>query len=171
MSRVGHYRGGMLTAPEDHQLAELLPGTWKVVATNFPMWLNGERSDPTFEYTLRSSSPLVLGDDVSYTTPDGTVKHIRGVDRWHGSGFVWRGTGLTRLVSSFWSVPGVSKAGTIAAIRFNKSWVSPAGIDIIVRDGIDFPEPRAAVATESERFGLSAEDFASLTWLADQSAR
>jgi hypothetical protein len=168
MSLRGHYRVGMLTAPDEHQLADLLPGKWKIVATNFPMWLNGERADPTFEYTVRSTSPLVLGDDVTYRTADGTEKHIRGVDKWHGSGFVWRGTGLTRLVTSSWSVPGVSKAGTIAAIRFAKSLVSPAGIDIIVRDGVDFPEPRAAVASESERFGLSAEDFASLTWLSEQ---
>ncbi|HEV7950723.1 MAG TPA: hypothetical protein VGP24_13240 [Glaciihabitans sp.] len=155
----------MLTAPDDHQLAQILPGDWKIVATNFPMWLTGERSDPTFSYRLISENPLVLGDDVSYTTAAGVRKHLLGVDRWKGRDFTWRGKGLTRLVASSWSVPGVNVAGTIAAIRFSKSLVSPAGIDIVVRADADFPEPRAAVATESQRFGLTAEDFASLTWL------
>jgi hypothetical protein len=158
----------MLTGPDEHQLAELLPGDWTVVATNFPMWLNGERLDPTFSYRLLGTDPLTLEDDVAYTQPDGTAKHVRGVDRWREEGFVWRGTGMLRFVGSAWSVPGVSKAGTIAAIRFSKSLISPAGIDIVVRKGIEFPEPRAAVASESERFGLSAEDFASLTWLSEQ---
>jgi hypothetical protein len=160
----------MLTAPDEHQLADILPGTWRVVATNFPMWLRGDRLDPTFTYGALGTQPLTLDDTVSYTTPTGEVKQLRGVDTWRGHNFVWRGKGLMRLISSTWSVPGVSAAGTIAAIRFNKSLVSPAGIDIIVRDGIEFPEPRAAVAAESKRFGLSAEDFASLTWLFEQNA-
>ncbi|PRY70174.1 hypothetical protein B0I08_101302 [Glaciihabitans tibetensis] len=160
----------MLTAPDEHQLAEILPGTWRVVATNFPMWLRGDRLDPTFTFATRGTEPLVLTDDVSYTTQTGEVKHLLGVDTWRGEGFVWRGKGLGRLVSSSWTVPGVSAAGTIAAIRFSKSLVSPAGIDIVVRDGISFPEPRAAVATESKRFGLTTEDFASLSWLSEQNA-
>jgi hypothetical protein len=121
--------------------------------------------DPTFTYELLGTEPLVLGDDVGYTTPDGETKHILGVDTWRGDGFRWRGKGLLRVASSSWSVPGVTKAGTIAAVRFSKSMVSPAGIDIIVRDGAGIAEPRAAVANESEAFGLSTEDFASLTWL------
>jgi hypothetical protein len=158
----------MLTAPDEHALAELLPGTWRVVASNFPMWLGTDRLDPTFSYVLLGTEPLRLADDVSYTTETGEVKHILGVDQWRGQGFRWRGKGLLRLTSSSWTVAGVSKAGTIAAIRFSKSLASPAGIDILVREGAYFPEPRAAVAAESERFGLTAEDFASLTWLSEQ---
>jgi len=158
----------MLTAPDEHALAELLPGTWRVVASNFPMWLGEDRLNPTFSYGLLGTEPLRLSDDVAYTTPGGEVKHVLGVDQWRGNGFVWRGKGLLRLVTSSWTVAGVSKAGTIAAIRFTKSLVSPAGIDILVREGASFPEPRAAVAAESERFGLTAEDFASLTWLSEQ---
>jgi len=155
----------MLTAPDDHQLAELLPGRWKMVASNFPLWLGGDRIDPTFTYTVLGTDPLVMADDVSYTTGNGVIKHIAGIDRWHGEGFQWRGKGLLRILANYWSVPGVSAAGTIAAIRFSKSLMSPAGINIIVREGVEPPEPRAAVASESARFGLSAEDFASLTWL------
>ncbi|MCU1406471.1 MAG: hypothetical protein JWQ43_2774 [Glaciihabitans sp.] len=155
----------MLTAPDEHQLAELLPGRWNIVASNFPMWLRGERSDPAFTYGLVSSSPLVLSDDVSWVTASGETKHLLGVDRWRGNGFRWRGKGLLRAVSTHWGVPGLSAAGTIAVVRFSKSLVSPAGIDIIVREGADLLEPRAAVASESKRFGITAEDFASLTWL------
>jgi hypothetical protein len=161
----------MLTAPDEHALAKLMPGTWRVVASNFPMWLGADRLDPTFTYGLLGTEPLRLSDDVSYTTATGEVKHILGVDKWRGEGFVWHGKKLLRLVSSSWTVAGVSKAGTIAAIRFSKSLVSPAGIDILVREGVSFPEPRAAVAAEAERFGLTAEDFASLTWLSEQNRR
>lgn len=129
------------------------------------MWLRGERLNPVFRYDLVSTAPFVLSDDVSYTAADGTEKHVLGTDRWRRGGFVWRGKGILRLTSSSWSVAGVTKDGTIAAIRFSKSWVTPAGIDIVVREGASQPEPRAMVAIASERFGLSAEDFATLTWL------
>lgn len=155
----------MLTAPDEKTLADILPGTWAVAASSFPMWLRGEKLNPTFTYTMLGTAPLVLDDDVAYSTPDGKLKHVLGTDTWRRDGFQWRGKGLLRPLSSRWSVSGVTKDGTIAAIRFSKSLVTSAGIDIIVREGATPPEPRAMVAIASERFGLSAEDFATLTWL------
>jgi hypothetical protein len=56
----------MVVGLEVHALADILPGTWRVEATNFPMWLTGKRLDPTLTYALVSRDPLVLADDVSY---------------------------------------------------------------------------------------------------------
>ncbi|WP_213815156.1 hypothetical protein [Glaciihabitans sp. dw_435] len=156
----------MRDAGDDQTLASLLPGTWTVAATNFPMWLGGDRTDPQFTYTLISPDPLVLGDDVSFTKKTGERGHVRGVDRLQGDTFVWRGRGLLRVAASHWSVVGVSDDASIVVLRFARTLFTPAGIDVIVRDGSGQPELRAKIARGATEFGLSPEDFASLTWLA-----
>ena len=154
----------------DHRtFADVLPGTWTIAATNFPMWLVGDKIDPKFTYELISSDPLVLSDDVSYVQVDGDEpqeKHILGQDTWNGEEFVWRGRKLLRLFASHWSVSGMSDDGSIAVIRFSKSLATPAGVDVIVREGVHHPELRAMIAYATEEFGLSPEEFGSLTWLA-----
>lgn len=151
---------------DENTLAELLPGEWTVAATNFPMWLRGERSNPRFSYEVLSREPLVLSDEVSWiATESGQEKHLLGTDTLRVDEFVWRGKGFLKLVASHWHVAGASDDGTVAAIRFSKSAVTPAGIDIIVRAGTNQPELRALIARATELFGLSPEDFGSLTWL------
>jgi hypothetical protein len=146
-------------------LAALLPGTWRVGATNFPMWLGGDRLRPQFRYDLTSSDPLVFDDVVSYTTSDGVEKTIVGVDRLRGDGFVWRGSRLLSLVTSRWSVIGATEDSNILVIRFSKSLLTPAGVDVLVRDGTDSHAFRTQVAWLAESLGLTTGEFASLTWL------
>lgn len=146
-------------------LAELLPGTWTIEATNFPMWLTRGKLEPRFTYGLVSEQPLVLSDDVSYLEAD-EEKHILGQDTWNGEEFVWRGRKLLRLFASHWSVAGMSDDGTIAVVRFSKSLATPSGVDVIVREGTRHPELRATIAHATEEFGLTPEEFGSLTWLA-----
>jgi hypothetical protein len=155
----------MPTTPNASELAAILPGTWNVRATNFPMWLTRERTDPRFTYELVGESPLTLRDDVSYSTTDDAEKHILGVDKWVGEGFVWRGKGPLKVARSRWAVAGTDDASTVLAIRFEKTLLTPGGIDVLVRQGTELPELRSLVARNTEQFGLSAEDFASLTWL------
>jgi hypothetical protein len=155
----------MPLAPDPAALAALLPGTWRVGATNFPMWLSGDRLRPRFRYDLKSADPLVLDDVVSYTTADGLEKTIVGVDRFRGDGFVWRGTRLLTLVTSRWSVVGATEDSNILVIRFAKSPLTPAGVDVVVRDGMDSHAFRTEVAGFSESLGLTHGEFASLTWL------
>ncbi|CAN5618024.1 hypothetical protein BH10ACT7_BH10ACT7_28460 [soil metagenome] len=152
-------------AVDESTLAEILPGTWVIAATNFPMWLTGERQDPTFTYGLVSTDPLVLSDEVSFTTAEGEAKSILGQDTWQGEEFVWRGKGLLKVAKSRWTVTGSSEDGEVIAIHFTKSIATPAGIDIIVREGSAVPEIRAMIARDTERFGLTPEQFGSLTWL------
>lgn len=145
-------------------LARLLPGRWTVKATNFPMWLSGERRDPSFEYGMLRESPLRLSDEVAYTDADGKAKSIRGTDRWNGTGFTWTMRGLAGLfVRSRWEVAGVRQG--LLVIRFQKSVATPAGVDVVVGEGVDATELRTVVAAAPASFGLSIEEFASLTWL------
>ncbi len=146
-------------------LTELLPGTWAIGATNFPIWLTGERLSPTFGYELVRSGPLVLRDTVSYRARDGKLKTIVGVDRLSGSGFTWRGRGLLVPFVSRWAVVGVAPDQSFVVIRFSKTRVSPEGVDIVAREGMDSLEIRALVAASTEDFGITAGEFASLTWL------
>jgi hypothetical protein len=145
-------------------LQQVLPGRWSVKATNFPMWLSGERREPAFEYVLLRSDPLVLADEVTYLDADGKTKSIRGVDRWNGRGFTWKMNGLRGMVvQSHWEVAGVRQG--LVVLRFEKSVVTPAGVDVIVAEGLDATELRSFIAADPASFGLSFEEFASLTWL------
>ena len=156
----------MPSALDERTTADLLPGTWFIAATNFPMWLSGERREPRFNYELLSSDPLVLGDEVSYVTPEGEQKRIIGKDTWKHDEFVWRGKGILKPFSSRWHIAGAADDGTVLVIRFEPSLATPGGIDVVVREGTSHPELRKAVARGSAEFGLTPEEFASLTWIA-----
>jgi hypothetical protein len=156
----------MPTPLEDDQLSSILPGTWNVRGTNVPMWLSNERRSPRFDYELAGENPLTLRDRVSYfATKDNEEKQLSGVIKWAHNGFVWRGRGYLRFFASRWSVIGSNETHSVLAIRFQKTLLTHAGINVIVRDGEDIDEVRSLVARNTEEFGLSAEDFASLTWL------
>ncbi len=152
---------------DQRSFADTLPGTWSIAATNFPMWLTGQKIEPKFTYELVSTDPLVLSDDVSYVQlgEQPEEKHILGQDTWNGHEFVWRGRKLLRLFASHWEVTGMSDDATIAVIHFTKSLATPAGVDVIVREGADRPDVRKTVAHATEEFGLTPEEFGSLTWL------
>ena len=152
------------TLPES-ELVRLLPGSWTVAATNFPMWLTGKRLEPVLNYEIVTEKPLVFKDVVRYTTDTGEAKSIVGVDKYRGRGFTWRGKGLLGLVASHWLASGANSEGTVLAIQYEKTLFTPAGIDIIVREGVDVPEVRTIVATDAAAYGLTLEKFASLTWM------
>jgi hypothetical protein len=149
----------------DRALRDLLPGRWEILATNFPVWLLTAHINPSVEYDLLREDPLVLGSVIRFETEDGEEKAIHGRSRWTGEDFVRSGTGLRRLVKSRWSVGGVSEAGDVVTIRTEKSLSFPEGVTLIVRDDVDTEQLRAHVANNSTRFGLTAEDFASLGWM------
>ena len=156
----------MPSALDERTTADLLPGTWIIAATNMPVWLSGERREPRFSYELLSTSPLVLADVVSYVTTEGEQKRLIGKDTWRHDEFVRREKGLLKPFRSRWHIAGAADDGTVLVIRFDQSFGTPAGIDIVVREGTSHPELRKAVARGTEAFGLSPEEFASLTWIA-----
>lgn len=154
----------MQTYDDVAALTRLLPGRWTVKATNFPMWLSGERLNPTFEYGLLRDQPLTLSDRVTYLAPDGKEKSIVGTDRWTGRGFTWTMRGIAGLfVKSRWEVAGACEG--LAVIRFEKSLATPSGVDVVVAEGADARDVRTVIAADPSAFGLTLEEFASLTWL------
>jgi hypothetical protein len=53
----------------------------------------------------------------------------------------------------------------LVVIRLGRSSVSPGGVDVAVGEGVDATELRSTIAAAPASFGLTLEEFASLTWL------
>lgn len=153
--------------PDETTLSRVLPGAWTIAASNIPAWLSGERLEPRFSYELVGHNPLVLSHEVSYRTVEGEEKHVVSQDTWAYGEFRGRGKGLQRFFPSPWSVSGASEDGSIAVIHHAGSRAAPDGIDVVVREGAPTPELRATIARATEQFGLSPEEFGSLTWMAE----
>jgi len=147
-------------------LAAKLPGTWCLAATNFPMWLDGTRHNPEFDYVIVEGDELTLADTVRYTTREGESKAIVGTSRVHGDEFVWRGQGWLRLLTSRWQLVGADDTFDTIVVRFSRSRLTPVGINVLTRKSLEQRAVRSTVAHSTDQFGLSTEDFASLTWLA-----
>lgn len=145
-------------------LQQVLPGRWGVKASNYPVWYSGERRDPTFEYVVMRSEPLVLGYESTFVEQDGKTRSIRAVDRWNGQGFTRKVNGLFGgFGKSRWEVAGVRQG--LVVLRFETSAATTAGVDVLVGEGVDATELRSVIAADPASFGLRFEEFASLTWL------
>jgi hypothetical protein len=146
------------------ELSTLLPGTWRIAATNLPFWLDGARHAPTISYEVARADPLALRDTVEYRTRAGESKTIVGMDRLRRGMLRWRGNGLLKLVASTWWVTGAAANGEIIGIEYEKTTLTPAGVDVLQRDGNE-QDVRRHVASRVAELGLTPEQFASLTWI------
>ncbi len=113
-----------------------LDGTWEIKGTNFPMWLTDKRKNPRITYKRTEKNAVELLDLVEYEANSKT-KQIRGMDRLVGGQFIWRGIGIMKILSSRWQV--VTIKGDVLVIRFEKTFVTPAGVDILIRRGSRSP--------------------------------
>ena len=149
------------------QLAELLPGMWTIRATTFPLWLSGRRLGPAITYRLLSDEPLRLHDDVTFQTRSGVSRRILGTDvyRHATDDFRWRGNGVLFPLTSVWRVTGVNAEGTVAGIRFARSLLTPAGVDVIARRAGNGPSIEERVRRDADLFGLTSGELESLVWL------
>ncbi|GAB3254341.1 hypothetical protein GCM10027347_14730 [Larkinella harenae] len=118
-------------------LLHTLAGTWFIGSTNFPMWLKGDKTNPTFNYTIvQKNNKTVLLDEVNYSK-NGKTKTITGYDypdATDSTAFVWRGKGLLWLAKSHWKVALLDPDGQWAVIWFSKTLFTPEGVDIISRN-------------------------------------
>ncbi|BEL06419.1 hypothetical protein Q0Z83_046100 [Actinoplanes sichuanensis] len=123
-------------------LRATLPGEWRVLATTFPMWLSGRKINPVFSYGLLPAPDLRFSDEVTYRTRAGRQRRISGVDRFDPATgwFTWRGRGVLGLLTSRWRVEHLSDDGELIVLTFDRSLVTPAGMDVIGRG----PDPRPA---------------------------
>ena len=154
----------MGSEPTPGDLAEILPGRWRIRASNLFHWLSGERLNPVVELSLSSTQPLARGEQVEFATTDGKDRVVRSRSVWSGDSFVTRKVALRRPNARRWTVRGASDDGNIIVVKHGKGRAPADGIDVLVREGSDATEVRALVAREAETFQLTLEDFASLNW-------
>ena len=111
--------------------AAALAGTWHVVASNFPLWTKGDKTNPTFHYGVLGAGRL--SDTVAWLE-DGSTGFIEGTDVQSATTpthFTWRGTGLLVFFTSAWDV--VALGDDWAIIYFSSTPATPEGVDVITR--------------------------------------
>ena len=117
-------------------MLELLPGTWHLLYSTFPMWKKEGIEDVTFNYAAAERrGKMGLTDEVKYSQK-GAQKSIRGFDKPHKKdekAFTWRGDGWLMMASSEWHVEWMSADGSCMMISFDKTLFTPSGVDILCR--------------------------------------
>lgn len=115
-------------------MIDVLQGTWHLIYSNFSMWKDDSISDVTFNYTPEEKDgKAVMLDEVKYLK-DGKEKTVTGYDYPEDdSKFTWRGKGLLAMLSSNWQVEWFNHDQSCVIISFEKTLVTPAGIDILTR--------------------------------------
>lgn len=162
------------------RMTQVLPGRWRIQASNLLQWLSGDQVHPVVELQLSSADPLVMAEEVRFQAADGKHLSVRSSAVWNGDGFVTRGNGILRSGARRWQLGGVSDDGSIVVVRhfasrsalthpvlgrFAGARPTRVGIDVMVRDGVDSSQVRARVGRDFDAFRLSLEEFASLGWL------
>lgn len=156
----------MSARPTNSRVEEVLPGQWWVGASNLLFWLDGRHGDARFTIEVASRSPLRLTEEIAFNAADGQPRTKRGTARARDDGvFVWRGLGRELLAERRWVPVGIDETGSIVVVRYLRSRRAPAGMTVFVRDGGPTQELRARIAATAGELGITAEDFASLTWL------
>lgn len=112
-------------------------GEWYVLASNFPMWLKGNKQYPRFNYDVEVNGTTVgLKDEVRYVQ-DNKPRVIKGFDKplnQLNTAFEWRGEGLLWLIRSRWQIIDYDMQNkNWLIISFKKTLFTPAGIDIVSR--------------------------------------
>ncbi|GAB2650626.1 hypothetical protein GCM10027035_50970 [Emticicia sediminis] len=116
---------------------QALEGKWYIILSNFPMWLKGDKINPTFNYKVAERDGVMgLIDEVKYTQ-NGRTKSINGFDKplnTENTSFEWRGNGLLSLLSSKWQILYLETAKNWAIIYFENTLFTPKGYDVICRE-------------------------------------
>lgn len=111
-----------------------LEGKWYVVRSNFPMWLKGKKTNPSFTYTITNKGKdTVLLDEVHYQKKS-RWKSIVGYDKpadTQNRSFVWRGKGILAGLKSTWSILFLDSNQQWMIIHFKKTLFTPEGYDVI----------------------------------------
>lgn len=113
-----------------------LAGTWHIIESTFPMWLKGDKLNPTLNYSIaeRKGKEAML-DEVKYTK-NGKTKTITGYDYPDENSpntYIWRGKGLLGLLKSEWEVVLADPNGQWLVSWFDKTPFTPEGVEIISR--------------------------------------
>lgn len=144
----------------DLKIVNELDGQWFIHQSNFPMWLKGDKTSPTFNYTLmKDKKGFFLIDKVSYIKNE-KEKHIKGVDRptnENGSEFIWRGNGIMRLIKSKWTVLYLDFEDNWGIIYFEKTVFTPKGYDVISKNQTLSSEIVSEIELKLNELGMNEE--------------
>lgn len=98
------------------------------------MWLDGSKTNPTFNYTVaEKNEKTFLIDEVKYLK-NGQTKTINGFDYLNPNNdkaFTWQGKGFLAIAKSRWEVKLLDEKNEWAVIWFSKTIFTPEGVDII----------------------------------------
>lgn len=112
----------------------ILSGTWFIISSNFPMWIDGTKANPTFNYTIsEKNGKTFLIDEVKYTKK-GKTKTIKGFDYinpHNDKAFTWQGKEFLAIAKSHWEIKLLDEKNEWAVIWFSKTLFTPEGVDII----------------------------------------
>lgn len=111
-----------------------LEGKWYVHYSNFPMWLKGDKKNPTFNYIDLGNGKIL--DQVKFYKK-GKLKTITGFDKPLNkakTSFLWRGQGLLFIARSRWSIFYQNPEKQWIIIGFKKTLFTPQGYDVISRE-------------------------------------
>ncbi|UPT67671.1 MAG: hypothetical protein M0D57_03090 [Sphingobacteriales bacterium JAD_PAG50586_3] len=116
-------------------LFKVIVGSWFIIQTNLPLWLKGDKTNPTLNYTLiqRKGKEQLL-DEVKYTK-NGKQKTITGYNTMHPTNpraFSWRGKGLLGLFTSRCEIRLIDPNGQWAVSWFSKTPFTPEGLILLV---------------------------------------
>jgi hypothetical protein len=152
--------------------ARRLEGEWFVVATNFPMWLEGDKKDPRFRYSSfrEVDGRVVMDDEVSYLEDGSSERQtIEGLDTQDPSipaHFTWRGKGFLALFTSEWYVAHDDPDLRFAIIYFTETPATPAGVDVITRNATPSPAVVQAATTMIQSDAFLSEAARGMVWIA-----
>ncbi len=134
-----------------------IAGKWFVTRSNFPMWLKGNKTNPTFNYTISErKNKQVLIDIVMYDKK-GKRKRILGIDTptsQNNREFTWRGKGILGILKSKWSILVIGQEKQWAIIYFKKTRFTPSGYDVISRSITVTPQHEKEIERRIDELGL-----------------
>lgn len=134
-----------------------LEGTWYIVLTNFPMWLKGDKTRPTFTYTVETRGSIMGLRDEVRSWKNGRQQTIHGFDTpldETNRRFEWRGKGLLSLLSSRWEIWYIDPSKEWAIIYFQKTLFTPEGYDVIAQGDVLSEEVLASVHSVLHELGI-----------------
>jgi hypothetical protein len=137
-----------------------LEGRWYINQSNFPMWLKGDKTKPSLNYSIQEKGGKKgLLDAVEYEQ-NGKSKSIKGFDTildTNNTQFVWRGKGLLAILTSKWSILHLAPSKEWAIIYFQKTLFTPKGYDVISRNHVLSSEQTQAIDTQLKTLNIQVK--------------
>lgn len=116
---------------------DALAGTWYVHYTNFPMWLKGNKREPSFHYRIVAGVDGPEFEDMVFYVQGIRQKRIKGRDKplnKECTRFEWRGSGLMSVLRANWEWIYIDD--DFALLFFERTLFTPKGYDIIARNPV-----------------------------------